>query len=49
MTICVETLRWSIGCYLENDFIEYTHMNPVMTLYLTLNQVYTQHNRISEP
>ena len=37
VTICVETLRWSIECSLENFFIKLIFINPCIILYLTCN------------
>ena len=39
ITIGVETLRIDSGCSLEKEFTELIRMNPIMVLYLTINQV----------
>ena len=35
----VETSRIDSGCSLEKEFTELIHINPLMVLYLTVNQV----------
>ena len=39
IAISVETLRIDSGCSLEKEFTELIRMNPLMVLYLTVNQV----------
>ena len=39
IAIGVETLRIDSGYSLEKEFTELIHMNPLMVLYLTVNQV----------
>ena len=39
IAIGVETLRIDSRCSLEKEFIELIRMNPLMVLYLTVNQV----------
>ena len=43
IAIGVETLRIDSGCSLEKELIELIHMNPLMVLDLTINQVYSCH------
>ena len=38
VTICVETSSQGIGCFLEEEFIELIHMNPLIVSYLTFNE-----------
>ena len=39
VTIGVETLRIYNGCSLEKEFIELIYINPLIVLYLTIDQV----------
>ena len=49
IAIGVETLRIDSGCSLEKEFIELIHMNPLMVLYLTVNQVDSCHGCVCGP
>ena len=39
VAIDVETIRIDSGCSLENEFSKLINMNPLMVLYLIINQV----------
>ena len=39
IAIDVETQKIDSGCSLEKEFIELIRMNPLMVLYLTVNQI----------
>ena len=49
IAIDVETLRINSGCSLEKEFSELIRMNPLMTLYLTVNQVDSCHGCVCGP
>ena len=49
IAISVETLRIDSGCSLEKEFTELIRMNPLMILYLTVNQVYSCHDYVCVP
>ena len=49
IAICVETLRIDSGCSLEKEFIELIRMNPLIVLYLTVNQVDSCHGCVCGP
>ena len=49
IAIGVETLRIDSGCSLEKEFTELIRMNPLMVLYLTVNQVDSCHGCVSDP
>ena len=40
VTICVEIPMIDSEYSLENEFIEIIHMNSLMVLYLTVNEIY---------
>ena len=44
VAINVETLRIDSGCSLEKEFIELICINPLMVLYLSVNQVDSCHD-----
>ena len=48
IAIGVETLRIDSGCSLEKEFTELIRMNPLMVLYLTVNQVDSCHGCVSD-
>ena len=45
----VETLGIYSGCFLEKEFTELISMNPLMVLYLTVNQVDSCHGCVCGP
>ena len=45
----METPRIGIGCSLEKEFTELIRMNPLMVLYLTVNQVNSCHGWVCGP
>ena len=45
----VETLRIDSGCSLEKQFTELIHMNPLMIIYLTVNEVDLCHDCVCGP
>ena len=45
----VETLRIDSECSLEKEFTKLIHMNPLMVLYLTVNQVDSYHGCVCGP
>ena len=47
--IGVKTLRLDSGCSLEKEFTELIRMNPLMVLYLTVNQVDSCHDCVCSP
>ena len=47
--IVVETLRIDSGCYLEKEFTKLILMNPLMVLYLSINQVDSCHGCVCGP
>ena len=49
IAICVKTLRIDSGCSLEKEFTELILMNPLMVLYLTINQVDSCHDCVCGP
>ena len=49
IAMSVETLRINSGCSLEKEFTELIYMNPLMVLYLTVNQVDSCHGCICGP
>ena len=49
IAIGVETLRIDSGCSLEKEFTELIRMNPLMVLYLTVNQVDSCHGCVCGP
>ena len=49
IAIGVETLRIDSGCSLEKELTELIHMNPLMVLYLTFNQVDSCHGCVCGP
>ena len=49
IAIGVETLRIDNGCSLEKELIELIRMNPLMVLYLTVNQVDSCHSCVCDP
>ena len=49
IAICVETLRIDSMCSLEKQFTELIHINPLMVLYLTINQVDSGHGCVCGP
>ena len=49
IAIGVETLRIDSGCSLEKEFTELIRMNPLMILYLTVNQVDSCHGCVCGP
>ena len=49
IAIGVETLRIDSGCSLEKEFTELIRMNPLMILYLTVNQVDSCHSCVCGP
>ena len=49
IAIGVETLRINSGCSLEKEFTELIRMNPLMVLYLTVNQVDSCHSCVCGP
>ena len=49
VTIGVETLRIDNGCSLEKEFTKLIYMNPLMVIYLTINQVDSWHGYVCGP
>ena len=49
ITIGVETLRIDSGCSLEKESAKLIRMNPLMVLYLIVNQVYSCHGCVCGP
>ena len=49
LAIGVETIRIDSVCSLEKDFTELICMNPLMVLYLTVNQLDSCHGYICGP
>ena len=49
IAIGVETLRIDSGCSLEKEFTELICMNPIMVLYITVNQVDSCHGCVCGP
>ena len=49
IVIDVETLMIDSGCALEKEFIELICMNPLMVLYLFVNQVDSCHGCVCGP
>ena len=49
VAIYVETLRIESMCSLEKQFTELIRMNPLMVLYLTVNQVDSCHGCVCDP
>ena len=49
MAIGIETLRIESECFVEIEFSELIRMNPLMLLYLTINQVDSCHGGIYGP
>ena len=49
IAIGVETLRIDSGCSLEKEFTELIRMNPLMIIYLIVNQVDTCHDCVCGP
>ena len=49
IAIGVETLRIDSGCSLEKEFTELIRMNPLMVIYLTVNQVDSCHGCVCGP
>ena len=49
IAIGVETLRIDSGCSLEKEFIELICMNPLMVIYLIINQVDSCHGCVHGP
>ena len=49
IAIDVETLRIDSGCSLEKEFTELIRMNPLMVLYLAVNQVDSCHGCVCDP
>ena len=49
VTISVETLRIDSECSLEKVLTELIRMNPLMVLYLTVNQVDSCHGYVCGP
>ena len=49
VAIDVETPRIDSRCSFEKAFIEFIHMNPLMVLYLTINQVDSCHSFVCGP
>ena len=49
LAIGVEILRIDSWCSLEKEFIELIRMNPLMVLYLTVNQVDSCHGCVCVP
>ena len=49
VAIGVETLRIDCGCSLDKEFTKLICTNPLMTLYLTVNQVDLCHGCVYGP
>ena len=49
VAIGVEALKIDSGCSLEKEYTELIHMNPLMVLYLTVNQVDSCHGCVYGP
>ena len=49
VAIVLEILRIDSGCSLEKEFTELIRMNPLMVLYLTINQVDSCHGCVCSP
>ena len=49
IAIGVETLRIDSGCSLGKEFTEFICMNPLMLLYLIVNQVDSCHGCVCGP
>ena len=49
IAIGVDTLWIDSGCFLEKEFTELIRMNPLMVLYLIVNQVYSCHGCVCGP
>ena len=49
VAIGMEILRIDCGCSLDKEFTKLICMNPLMTLYLTINQVYSCHGCVYVP
>ena len=49
VVVGVETPRIKSGCSLENEFNELICMNPLVVLYLTINQVDSCHGFVYAP
>ena len=49
VAISVETLRTDSGCSLEKEFTELIRMNPLMLVYLIVNQVDSCHGCVCGP
>ena len=49
VAIGVEIPRTDSGCSFEKEFIELIHMNPLIVLCQTVNQVYSRHGCIRGP
>ena len=49
IAIGMETLRIHSGCSLEEEFTELIRTNPIMVLYLTVNQVDSCHGCVCGP
>ena len=49
IAIGVETLRIDSGCSLDKEFTESIRMNPLIVLYLTVNQIDSCHGCVCGP
>ena len=49
VAISVETLSMDSGCSLEKEFTKFILMNPLMVIYLTVNQVDLCHGCVCRP
>ena len=49
IAIAMETLRIDRGCSLEKEFTKLIRMNPLIVLYLTVNQVDSCHGCVCGP
>ena len=49
IAIGVETLRIDSGCSLEKEFTELIRINPLMVIYLIVNQVDSYHDCVCGP